>query len=134
MPAFIGITFAILLILGVPIGFSLGITSLFSIFKSGMPVLLNIMPQRFFAGIDMFPIMAMPFFMIAGDLMNTHRIITAYTLNNPSVMRLEPPLTVSYEQIDELLTALDKSLSKNNTLIKVAFTSSKTAVKSFINR
>src|SRR6056297_429186 len=74
MPAFIGITFAILLILGVPIGFSLGITSIFSIFKSGMPVLLNIVPQRFFAGIDMFPIMAMPFFMIAGELMNRCRI------------------------------------------------------------
>ncbi len=74
MPAFIAITFSILLILGVPIGFTIGITSIFSIFKSGMPVLLNIVPQRFFAGIDMFPIMAMPFFMIAGELMNRCRI------------------------------------------------------------
>ncbi len=74
MPAFIGISFAILLILGVPIGFSIGITSLLSIFKSNMPVLLNIMPQRFFSGIDMFPIMAMPFFMIAGELMNRCKI------------------------------------------------------------
>ncbi|QTL97514.1 TRAP transporter large permease subunit [Iocasia frigidifontis] len=74
MPLFIGIVFAILLILGVPIGFSLGITSLFSIIKSNMPVLFNIMPQRFFSGIDMFPIMAMPFFIIAGDLMNRCKI------------------------------------------------------------
>ena len=74
MPLFIGLSFAILMIVGVPIGFSLGITSLMAIYKSNMPVLLNIMPQRFFAGIDMFPIMAMPFFMIAGDLMNRCRI------------------------------------------------------------
>ena len=74
MPLFIGVSFAVLLIIGVPIGFSLGITSLMAIYKSNMPVLLNIMPQRFFAGIDMFPIMAMPFFMIAGDLMNRCRI------------------------------------------------------------
>lgn len=74
MPLFIGVVFAILLIIGVPIGFSLGITSLFSIIKSNMPVLFNIMPQRFFSGIDMFPIMAMPFFIIAGDLMNRCKI------------------------------------------------------------
>jgi tripartite ATP-independent transporter DctM subunit len=74
VPLFIGISFAVLLIIGVPIGFSLGVTSLFAIYKSNMPVLLNILPQRFFAGIDMFPIMAMPFFMIAGDLMNRCRI------------------------------------------------------------
>jgi len=62
------------LVIGVPIGFSLGLTSLFAIYKSNMMVLLNILPQRFFAGIDMFPIMAMPFFMIAGDLMNRCKI------------------------------------------------------------
>jgi tripartite ATP-independent transporter DctM subunit len=74
MPLFIAVSFAVLLVIGVPIGFSLGITSLLAIWKSNMPVLLNILPQRFFAGIDMFPIMAMPFFMIAGDLMNRCRI------------------------------------------------------------
>ncbi len=74
MPLFIGVSFAVLLVVGVPIGFSLGVTSLLAIYKSNMPVLLNILPQRFFAGIDMFPIMAMPFFMIAGDLMNRCRI------------------------------------------------------------
>ncbi len=74
MPLFIAIVFAVLLIVSVPIGFTLGLTSLFAIFKSDMLVLLNIVPQRFFAGVDMFPIMAMPFFMIAGDLMNRCKI------------------------------------------------------------
>jgi len=74
MPLFLGGSFMILMLIGVPIGFSLGLTSLFAIFKADMPILLHIMPQRFFAGIDMFPVMAMPFFMIAGDLMNRCRI------------------------------------------------------------
>ena len=74
MSSFIGICFAALLVIGLPIGFSLGVTALAAIYKSDMTVLLNIMPQRFFAGIDMFPIMAMPFFMIAGDLMNRCKI------------------------------------------------------------
>ncbi len=74
MPLFLAISFAILLIISVPIGFTLGLTSVFAIFKSQMYVLLNIVPQRFFAGVDMFPIMAMPFFMIAGDLMNRCKI------------------------------------------------------------
>ncbi len=47
MALFIGLTFAVLLITGLPIGFSLGVTSLAAIYKSGMTVLLNILPQRF---------------------------------------------------------------------------------------
>jgi len=74
MPLFLGVSFAILLIISVPIGFTLGLTSLFAIVKTDALVLLNIVPQRFFSGIDMFPIMAMPFFMIAGDLMNRCKI------------------------------------------------------------
>ena len=38
--------------------------------------------------------------MVAGELLNRYRIITAYTLNNPNVIRLEPPLIVTKEQID----------------------------------
>ncbi len=45
--------------------------------------------------------------MVAADLFRKHHIITAYTLNNPNVMRLEPPLTVTQEQIDYVLNALE---------------------------
>ncbi len=70
--------------------------------------------------------------MVAGELMNNYNIITAYTLNNPNVIRLEPPLIVDYSQLDEVIEALNKSLSKNNNILKIAFSSSKTILKSFI--
>lgn len=38
-------------------------------------------------------------------------ILAAYTLNNPCVIRLEPPLVVRREHIDRLLDALDHSIA-----------------------
>jgi putrescine aminotransferase len=43
---------------------------------------------------------------VAGLLLQDHGIISAYTLNNPNVLRLEPPLTVSDQELDRLLDAL----------------------------
>ena len=45
---------------------------------------------------------------IAGLLLNDHGIITAYTLNNPNVIRFEPPLIVTDEQIDYVLESFEK--------------------------
>jgi len=72
--------------------------------------------------------------MIAGELLNKHRIVTAYTLNNPNVVRLEPPLTVSYEQLDTLLVALDEICAKNKGFGDMVLASSKTIFGSFINK
>jgi putrescine aminotransferase len=44
---------------------------------------------------------------VAGLLLNDHHIITAYTLNNPNVIRFEPPLIVTDEQIDRMLDAFE---------------------------
>ncbi len=54
--------------------------------------------------------------LVAGELMNKHKIITAYTLNNPNVIRFEPPLIVTQEQIDALLDAL-KNIFKHHSNI-----------------
>lgn len=70
MLGFMAILFLILLFAGMPIGFVLGVTALFIFLKMDMPVLLNMIPQRFFAGLDMFTLMAMPFFILAGQIMN----------------------------------------------------------------
>ncbi|CCO08483.1 aspartate aminotransferase family protein [Desulforamulus hydrothermalis] len=51
--------------------------------------------------------------LVAGELLNKHRIITAYTLNNPNVIRLQPPLMVTREQIDRVLNALEEILTKH---------------------
>lgn len=72
--------------------------------------------------------------MIAGELLNKHRIITTYTLNNPNVIRLEPPLTVSYEQLDTLIAALDEIFAKNKGFGDMVISSSKTILVSLVKK
>lgn len=45
---------------------------------------------------------------ISALLLQDHGIITAYTLNNPNVIRFEPPLIVTDEQIDRALDAFEQ--------------------------
>jgi tripartite ATP-independent transporter DctM subunit len=66
----IAIVFSGLMLLGTPIGFSLGIAALAVFVQMDVPALLNMVPQRFYAGLDMFTLMAMPFFILAGEIMN----------------------------------------------------------------
>lgn len=72
--------------------------------------------------------------MIASELLNKHQIITAYTLNNPNVIRLEPPLTVSYEQIDKLLFALESIFKENKGVGDVMISSSKNILSSLAKK
>lgn len=72
--------------------------------------------------------------LVAGELLNKHRIITAYTLNNPNVIRLEPPLTVSYKQLDRLLDALDDICRRNKGFGDMVFSSAKTVIGSLLKR
>jgi C4-dicarboxylate transporter DctM subunit len=58
----------VFLVVGVPIAFTLGLPSVVYIFMSGMPP--GIIIQRLFAGIDRTALMAIPFFILAGELMN----------------------------------------------------------------
>ena len=62
------IAFIIFLVLGVPIAFSLGSASVVFLVLKGIP--LGLIAQRLFTGIDVFPFMAIPFFVLAGELMN----------------------------------------------------------------
>ena len=64
--------------------------------------------------------------MVAGVLLNQYKIITAYTLNNPNVIRLEPPLVVTKEQLDVVLQALEEIFDKNRSLLGFGLSSSKT--------
>ncbi|RKY03210.1 MAG: C4-dicarboxylate ABC transporter permease, partial [Spirochaetes bacterium] len=65
----LGISFLLFLIMGIPVAFCLGISSLACLFiKPDIPLL--IIPQKMFSGTDSFPLMAVPFFMLAGSLMN----------------------------------------------------------------
>lgn len=72
------IIFLILVIIGVPIAYSVGASSLFYLVVFA-PEFLGMLPQRIWSGTNSFVIMAMPLFVLAGELMNnggiTKRII-----------------------------------------------------------
>lgn len=68
--------------------------------------------------------------LIAGELFNKHGIITAYTLNNPNVIRIEPPLTITYEQLDHFVKALNEVCSKNKDFFGIVKSGAVTIVGS----
>jgi tripartite ATP-independent transporter DctM subunit len=73
MNVLIAVSFFVALALGIPIAFVMGITALAALFAlPGVP--LHLIPQRLFTGMDSFPIMAVPFFILGGDLMNAAKI------------------------------------------------------------
>ena len=61
-------SFAILLAIGVPVAFCLGLSALVTLFYLDIPLVVAF--QRMAAGIDVFALLAIPFFIYAGELMN----------------------------------------------------------------
>jgi tripartite ATP-independent transporter DctM subunit len=66
---------AVLLLLGVPIAYSLGLSAFFY-FLLLRPELIVVLPQRFFAGMDSYALIALPLFILMGQLMNQSGITT----------------------------------------------------------
>lgn len=64
--------FLVLLLVGMPIAFALGIASLIYLVLEGIS--LTIVPQRLYAGIDTFVLLCIPGFVLAGNLMNVGNI------------------------------------------------------------
>ena len=62
--------FLITLIIGVPIAFGLGIGAIVGFLVEGKLVFLKLVPQRLFLGINQFPLLAIPLFILAGEIMN----------------------------------------------------------------
>lgn len=62
--------FFIMLAVGVPIGYTLGIAGVIGILQIGGTSMLAMAPQRYFAGLDLFTFLAMPLFIFAGEIMN----------------------------------------------------------------
>ncbi len=59
-------SFFILLFIGVPVVAVMGISSLLFLLSDGQSLL--ILPQRMFAGVDSFTLMAIPLYIFAGKL------------------------------------------------------------------
>ncbi len=66
----IAVTFFALLVVGMPVGYTLGIAGIIGIGQIGGEKFFAMVPARFFAGLDLFPFLAMPFFILAGEIMN----------------------------------------------------------------
>ena len=63
------ISFLALMTIGVPIGFSMAISSVIALVANQTPLFVVI--QRMITSVDSFSLMAIPFFMIAGKLMDS---------------------------------------------------------------
>ncbi|MBJ3641268.1 TRAP transporter large permease subunit, partial [Salmonella enterica subsp. enterica serovar Weltevreden] len=65
-------SFAIMLAVGVPITFAIGLSSLFSILIALPPdAAISVISQKMTVGLDGFTLLAIPFFVLAGNIMNT---------------------------------------------------------------
>jgi TRAP-type transport system large permease protein len=75
----VGLVFFVFLLMGLPIALVLAVSALFYIFYSGQTVLLQSYPQQLFSGVESYGLLAVPLFMLAGELMNegglTRRLI-----------------------------------------------------------
>ncbi|MDW9500531.1 TRAP transporter large permease subunit [Sinorhizobium meliloti] len=76
---FLAISFLVLLLLGAPIVVVIGASALIYFLATGQSQFLVVLPQRFFAGMDMFVLLAIPLFLFAGNVMVlgglAHRLI-----------------------------------------------------------
>ena len=68
--AILFISFFVLILLAVPIGYAIGMSVLLTlVISSSIPI--KMLAQNAVAGVDSFPLMAIPFFMLAGNLMSS---------------------------------------------------------------
>jgi tripartite ATP-independent transporter DctM subunit len=59
------------MLMGVPVVFSIGLGGLVALLYSSSHIPLIFVPSALFSGMDSFPLMAIPFFILAGELMNS---------------------------------------------------------------
>lgn len=72
----LGLAFVIGLAVGLPIAVTMGLAGLLALVVEGKLSLLSV-PQRFFNGINSFALLAIPFFILAADLMTACGITTS---------------------------------------------------------
>ena len=62
--------FFFFILMGLPIGVTLGVAGVAGLVQIGGENFLMMAPKRYFEGLDLFTFMAMPFFILAGEIMN----------------------------------------------------------------
>ncbi|MEC9433611.1 MAG: TRAP transporter large permease [Pseudomonadota bacterium] len=81
----VGVVFFALMLLGMPIGFAIGLAGLTGLLGMGSERMLLTGVSKLFTGLDSFPFLAMPFFILAGEIMN-HIGITQQLMRLAHVM------------------------------------------------
>ncbi len=66
----VALAFVGLILLGLPIGFAIGAAGVIGLFEMGGDKFLALGPSKIFNGLNIFPFLAMPFFILAGEIMN----------------------------------------------------------------
>ena len=72
MTAVLFSTFLFTMAVGVPIAITIGLATLIAVVWDGRFSAMLI-PQKFFAGLDSFPLLAIPFFILAAEMMSGGR-------------------------------------------------------------
>ena len=70
MSSAFGIAFLVLMAVGVPVAFALSAAPILGFVLAEKWVFLNIVPQKLIGGINQFPLLAIPLFILAGEVMN----------------------------------------------------------------
>lgn len=73
--ALAAVAFISLLLIGIPIAFVVGLVSVWLMYDAGGAQFMLLVPQRVFAGLNVFTIMAIPFFFLAAELMTASKAI-----------------------------------------------------------
>ena len=72
----VAISFVVLILFGMPIGFAIGLAGVIGLIDMGGGSFLALGPSKIFNGLNIFPFLAMPFFILAGEIMNGTGITT----------------------------------------------------------
>lgn len=79
MMALVILAFIVFLLMGIPISLVLGMTTIVYFLVTGNTMLLESTPQRLYSGMENFGLLAIPLFMLTGELMNgggiTNRLV-----------------------------------------------------------
>ena len=73
------ILFFLLMFVGLPIGVTLGVAGVIGLVQIGGQNFLMMAPRRYYQGLDLYTFMAMPFFILAGEIMNRSGITDRLT-------------------------------------------------------
>jgi tripartite ATP-independent transporter DctM subunit len=75
----VGVVFLLLMLIGAPIAIALGVAGITGMYDMGGAHFASLAPSKIFNGLNIFPFLAMPFFILAGEIMNhtgiTNRLV-----------------------------------------------------------